>query len=341
LSEPHREALAHLLYGVNAEGCITLLTGDIGAGKTTICRCLLQQLPANSEVAIILNPRLSILEMLGLICSELKINVPPKDLASPQNLVTAINTHLLDNYSQGKNTALIIDEAQSLDPEVIEQLRLLTNLETETQKLLQIVLIGQPELKEVFDRPEMEQINQRITARYHLGPLAAENIAEYIDYRLFVAGAPRGAQIFEKKAVATIARLSRGVPRLINILCDRAMLGAYLETSEKVTPAILRQAAVELGFKPPSRLAPSLGKWLIPLLVLATLLLPWKNWYQPSGHEEGSVTGDPLSRETVSADHQKIGTVEPRELIQIHPLVESDHSPLRQAAPHLKETRSQ
>ena len=187
MSELHREALAHLLYGINGDGCIVLFTGGVGTGKTTVCRRLVEQLPEGTDVAVILNPKLNIDDLLKTICEELKITVVSNTPTS-KNYIDALNVYLLAAHAQGRNTALIIDEAQNLEPEVLEQLRLLTNLETDTHKLLQIVLIGQPELRDILAIPALSQVNQRITTRYHLEPLSRKDVAAYIRHRISVAG---------------------------------------------------------------------------------------------------------------------------------------------------------
>ncbi len=243
MSERHREALAHLLYGMKSEGGFVLLTGDIGTGKTTICRCLLEQLPEDSEVALLLNPKLTAAELLANICDELRIPYP-QGTTSIKLLVDAINGFLLDVHAQGRRTVVIIDEAQNLDVEVLEQIRLLTNLETNTCKLLQIIMLGQPELKEMLERPELRQLSQRITARYHLAPLSQPEVGDYIRHRMAVAGVDR--PIFPPASLRRIYRLTGGVPRLINVLCDRALLGAYVKGENRVRPALLAQAAEEV-----------------------------------------------------------------------------------------------
>ncbi|MDX9710402.1 MAG: AAA family ATPase [Trichloromonas sp.] len=243
MSERHREALAHLLYGMKSEGGFVLLTGDIGTGKTTICRCLLEQLPEDSEVALLLNPKLTAAELLANICDELRIPYPP-GTTSIKLLVDAINGFLLDVHAQGRRTVVIIDEAQNLDVDVLEQIRLLTNLETNTYKLLQIIMLGQPELKEMLERPELRQLSQRITARYHLAPLSQPEVGDYIRHRMAVAGVDR--PIFPPASLRRIYRLTGGVPRLINVLCGRALLGAYVKGENRVRPALLAQAAEEV-----------------------------------------------------------------------------------------------
>ena len=244
MSERYREALAHLLYGVGSGGGFVLLTGEIGAGKTTVCRCFMEQIPDNCQLAYIFNPKLSVEELLLSICEEFRIAVAP-GVASVKGYVDAINAHLLASHAQGKNNVLIIDEAQNLSAAVLEQLRLLTNLETSERKLLQIILIGQPELRAMLARPELEQLAQRVIARYHLGSLTAEETASYVRHRLAVAGSTAQTP-FAPRLMAQIHALSKGVPRRINLLCDRALLGAYVENQPQVTRQILRRAAEEV-----------------------------------------------------------------------------------------------
>lgn len=189
MSERHREALAHLLYGVGSGGGFVLLTGEIGAGKTTVCRCFMEQIPENCQLAYIFNPKLSVEELLLSICEEFRIAVAP-GMARVKGYVDAINAHLLASHAQGKNNVLIIDEAQNLSAAVLEQLRLLTNLETSERKLLQIILIGQPELRAMLARPELEQLAQRVIARYHLGSLTAAFCmpsADFVETSLYEA----------------------------------------------------------------------------------------------------------------------------------------------------------
>ena len=247
MSELHREALAHLVFGIGDSGGFVLLTGEVGTGKTTVCRCLLEQLPEETDIAFILNPRLSALELLESICDDLELNFIQDDV-SLKHLNDVLNAHLLRSHAQGRHTILLIDEAQNLDPEVLEQIRLLTNLETNETKLLQIILIGQPELKDILDRPELRQLSQRITARYHLAPLSLEDATGYIQYRMAVAGSDKA--IFTETAIATIQNISQGVPRLINTICDRALLGAYAKGIRQVDVFLVKQAAMEvLGSK--------------------------------------------------------------------------------------------
>lgn len=256
MSDMHREALAHLLYGLGTGapngggggGGFVLLTGEIGAGKTTVCRAFLEQVPAHCVVAYIFNPRLSAIELLQTVCEEFGVAVLPRTAGVAPTLkdhVDALNRFLLAAHAQGRQGVLIIDEAQSLDAEVLEQLRLLTNLETHERKLLQIVLIGQPELRTLLAQPQLEQLAQRVIARYHLPALGEAETAQYVRHRLAVAG-PAAQLPFDAAALARIHRLSGGVPRRINLLCDRALLGAYAHGQPKVGRAGVDQAAAEV-----------------------------------------------------------------------------------------------
>jgi len=252
MSERHREALAHLLYGLDGGGGFVLLTGEIGAGKTTVCRCFLEQIPAHCNVAYIFNPKLTVTELLRAICDEFHVPMPPVPPAAQtvKDYVDPLNAFLLAQHAAGRNNVLIIDEAQNLSADVLEQLRLLTNLETAERKLLQVVLIGQPELRGMLARPELEQLAQRVIARFHLGALAEAETAQYIRHRLNVAGLS-GALPFDAAALRLIHRLTRGVPRRINLLCDRALLGGYASGHAQIGPAIVRRAAAEVFDAPP------------------------------------------------------------------------------------------
>lgn len=242
LSKHHQEALAHLLYGAEHDGFV-LLTGEVGTGKTTVCRAFLQQLPPQVHVALILNPAVSAVELLQAICHEFQVAIP-EDATSIQVLNAHLNDYLLNAHAQGLRPVLLIDEAQGLQPEVLEQVRLLTNLETATRKLLQIFLVGQPELRDLLDQEQLRQVSQRITARYHLTPLTAKETSIYIQHRLAVAGTIQ--PIFTPGAIRQIHRVTGGIPRLINILCDRAMLGAYATHKPRITRYIVKRAYTEL-----------------------------------------------------------------------------------------------
>jgi general secretion pathway protein A len=244
LSERHAEALAHLLYGINEAGGFVQLTGEVGTGKTTIVRSLLAQTPKNAEIALILNPKMTAPEFLLTICEELGIGVPDSALGSLKDLVDILSEYLLRAHAAGHRVVLVVDEAQNLSPEVLEQVRLLTNLETNTQKLLQIILIGQPELRELLARNELRQLAQRITGRYHLNPLSHDETAAYVRHRLRVAGAT--TDIFAPQSLNAVFSLSQGVPRVINVICDRALLGAYSLDRHRVTASLVRSAAAEV-----------------------------------------------------------------------------------------------
>lgn len=241
-SSRHQEAMAHLMYGVREGGGFVQLTGEVGTGKTTLCRWLLEQVPDDLDVALILNPRCDEHELLAAICDELRIRYPAK--ATPKKLLDLLNKRLLDSYAKGRRTMLIIDEAQLLSKSVLEQVRLLTNLETVKQKLLQIILIGQPELNTTLARPDLQQLAQRVTARYHLGPLSAAETDEYIRFRLAIAGGKQ--TLFANAAARLVHRYAGGVPRLINVICDRALLGAYSAGDSVVGAATVRKAAREV-----------------------------------------------------------------------------------------------
>ncbi len=247
MSERHREALAHLLYGVNGGGGFVLLSGEIGAGKTTVCRCFLEQIPKRCNVAYIFNPKLTVGELLTSICEEFRVPFRHQGPGVPtvKDCIDPLNEFLLRTHAVGQNNVLIIDEAQMLSVDVLEQLRLLTNLETNERKLLQIVLIGQPELREMLARPELEQLAQRVIARFHLEALSEAETEQYIRHRLSIAGLA-GAPPFDRAALSRIHQLSRGVPRRINLLCDRALLGAYATGTTTVGRSIVDKAAGEV-----------------------------------------------------------------------------------------------
>lgn len=275
LSPRHREALAHLLYGVqdSTGGGVVLLSGDIGTGKTTLCRHFLQQVPAHCSVAYIFNPRLTVLELLQAVCDEFHLPpLPEGEAPTVKRLIDPLNAFLLREHAAGRNALLFIDEAQNLPADVLEQLRLLTNLETTERKLLQIVLIGQPELRTLLARPELEQLAQRVIARYHLGPLDPAETRDYVAHRLQTAG-HSGPPLFDNAALDAVARLSKGVPRRINLLCDRALLGAYAQGQRRVSAATVRQAAREVfdtQFRPQPA-ATRRGAWAMAALMAASL----------------------------------------------------------------------
>lgn len=280
MSEQHREALAHLQYGIKRDGGFVLLTGEVGAGKTTLCRSLLEQLPEGVDVAFVFNPKVSVIELLETICDELRID--REEQSSIKKLVDRLNTYLLAANARGRKTVLFIDEAQNLSIDVLEQLRLLTNLETNRYKLLQIVLLGQPELLSILDRQEMRQFSQRITARYHLGPLDAEEMGSYVHHRLEIAGCNR--PLFPETLNKTLWQLTGGIPRLINLICDRALLGAYTLNRQQVNRKILCQAAREVLGRSQSqwkgkRVALAVALAAVVLMLCFAALWYWKGPY--------------------------------------------------------------
>ncbi|MDH4260612.1 MAG: AAA family ATPase, partial [Gammaproteobacteria bacterium] len=266
LSERHAEALAHLAYGIAEAGGFIQLTGEVGTGKTTVLRSLLQQLPPHCDVALILNPRVTPAEFLQCICDELHVQVPAATAGSVKALVDLLTHYLLDAHGRSRRVVLMVDEAQNLSPDVLEQVRLLTNLETATQKLLQILLIGQPELRSVLERRELRQLAQRVTGRYHLEALRRHETIAYVRHRLRVAGATR--DLFSSGALREIHRLSRGVPRIINVVADRALLGAYTREEHRVTGKLVRRAAGEVYGRP--------------------VLAPWVRWAALAGTVAGA-----------------------------------------------------
>jgi len=275
LSERHREALAHLLFGLGEGGGFVQLTGEVGTGKTTLCRALLDQVPEHVDVAFILNPRLNAFELVATACDELGISYPA-ETTSLKAVIDALNAYLLSRHAEGRRTVLMIDEAQNLAIDVLEQIRLLTNLETTEEKLLQIILIGQPELKQLLARPDLRQLAQRVTARYHLEPLNFQETQAYIRHRLRVCGT--ADNLFTPAAIKRIHHLTGGIPRLINVLCDRALLGAYVEEKRRIDPAIVNRAAIEVVpeqpdiNKPLHRLGWALGFTVLIATVLAAIV---------------------------------------------------------------------
>ncbi len=296
MSERHGEALAHLVYGVTESGGFMQLTGEVGTGKTTLVRTLLQnKLPNNADVAVVLNPRLSVVEFLETICEELGI-LAPEIRGSVKALVDTLNRQLLKAHADGRRVILVVDEAQNLSRDVLEQVRLLTNLETAKQKLLQIILIGQPELRDLLARDDLRQLAQRITGRYHLEPLSRDETAQYIEHRLRVAGAL--GEVFDSSAKREVFRLTEGVPRLINVICDRALLGAYSRETRRVNRRLVRRAAAEIKGIPYA--SPWL-RWAIPVVggiavaVIAASLWPLLEYrpdrHAPTGTSAAAATG--------------------------------------------------
>ncbi len=269
MGQRHQEALAHLLYGLQEGGGFVQLTGEVGTGKTTLIRALLEQLPNNIDLALIFNPKLSVFEFLAAICDELHIGYT-EESASIKTLVDALNRFLLEAHGKGRRVVLVVDEAQNLHCDVLEQIRLLTNLETAKHKLLQIILVGQPELREILDQTKLRQLAQRITARYHLMPMSLEETRGYITHRLKVAGASR--TLFTKAAMTQAKRFSDGVPRIINVLCDRALLGAYSIEAPLITAKIVKKAANEVAGELGDRRRGRRRIWLSATVAIVALL---------------------------------------------------------------------
>lgn len=292
MSERHREALAHLLYGAQGGGGLVLLTGAVGAGKTTVCRGFIEQLPKTVDLAYVFNPALSVPELLATICEDFGLQGLAGATAKAQ--VDALNRFLLERHAQGRSCVLIIDEAQNLAPDVLEQLRLLTNLETSSRKLLQIVLIGQPELRDRLHDPALEQVAQRIVARYHLEPLNETETPMYVRHRLAVAGLV-GPLPFDEAALRRIHRLTGGVPRRINLLCDRALLGAYAQQRGTVSAAMVVQAAREVfgnRAATPAAQGRRVGLGAAGLVTLAAVAATVWIWQRPAGGD-GAVSAEP------------------------------------------------
>lgn len=283
LSERHRDALAHLLYGIGqgGSGGFVQLTGEVGTGKTTLSRLLLEQLPEDTTVALVLNPRLSPIELVETICEELHCDLSGRR-GSLKSLVDALNAYLLEAYAARKRVVVIIDEAQELSRAALEQVRLLTNLETPSQKLLQIVLLGQPELRELLERPELRQLAQRVTARYHLMPLDESETDAYLRHRLAVAGCRRFP--FTKLAVRRIHERAGGVPRLINVIADRALLAGFARDQAQIGEHLVERAAGEtLGTRIKRLTPPPALTVAVVAVALVAGLLAWLPKPEPIG----------------------------------------------------------
>src|ERR1700722_12169485 len=297
LSARHADALAHLVYGINEAGGFIQLTGEVGTGKTTTIRSLLARAPKNAEIALILNPRLSASEFLHALCEELGLAADDSSDTQTKAMVDLLNRYLLNAHAHGQRVVLIVDEAQNLAPDVLEQVRLLTNLETETHKLLQIILIGQPELRKLLARENLRQIAQRITARFHLDPLSRDETYAYVRHRLRVAGAT--TDIFTRGSLREIYRISGGIPRVINILCDRAMLGAYTQELHQVPGSLVRRAGAEIfGREFLPGWMPFAASGLAAVILAGSTLLLWR--YATSGWLPGFVH---TAHHAAPADH--------------------------------------
>ena len=298
LGERHRDALAHLLFGIDkgGGGGFVQLTGEVGTGKTTLSRLLLEQLPENARIALVLNPRQNAVELLETICEELGIEIAGRR-GSSKALVDALNAYLLDAYGKGLKVVLLIDEAQNLPPDALEQVRLLTNLETDTQKLLQILLLGQPELRTMLARPELRQLAQRITARFHLDPLQPGDTAAYLRHRWRVAGGERFP--FDAKAVERLHARAGGIPRLINVIAERALLAGYARDANRIDARLVDLAATEVLPPAPARRA---WPWLVAAAALITIgaLASW-TWKRLATPAPGAAAAVPVPAAAVAA----------------------------------------
>jgi general secretion pathway protein A len=334
LSERYADALAHLIYGVSESGGFIQLTGEVGTGKTTLVRSLLERLPEQADVALVLNPQLSTLEFLQAICEEVGATLP-SDRTSTKALVDALNRHLLKAHARGRRTVLIVDEAQNLSTEVLEQVRLLTNLETAKQKLLQIILIGQPELRDVLDRSDMRQLAQRITGRYHLQPLTRADADEYLRHRLKVAGAV--TEIFTPGAIRELHRCSQGIPRIVNVISDRALLAAYSRETHKVDARLVRYAAREVYGR---KFVPPWQSYLVGAAGMAGLALvamgAWRMLADPGAADptQTIAMGSVPEQRSSSAASQ---AVEPQPVVTATPAQDSE--PLANLGPYLVNPR--
>lgn len=286
MSLRHREGLAHLLYGLEEGGGFVQLTGEVGTGKTTLGRCLLQQIPENVDVAYVINPRLTAIELLATLCDQLKIRYPAKP--TQKVVVDALYTHLVKAHEHGRRTVLIIDEAQNLSRDILEQIRLLTNLETTTKKLLQIILIGQPELVKLLNRKDLRQVAQRITARYHLLPFSEGETKAYIKHRIEIAGG--NPNLFPPAVCRLIHRYAKGIPRLINVFCDRALLGAFVQDKATIDTKTVKKAVVEvMGMNHPLGLRIEPWRTTVAALAITGMLGGTGVWWL-TGHSGPLVT---------------------------------------------------
>ena len=307
-SSQHRQAVAHLKYGLDREGGFVLLTGEVGTGKTTLTRTLLKRIPAHVRVAYVLNSTLEVTDVLASICQELSIDLPKSSKTSlTKNCIDALNSDLITAHAAGKKTLVVIEEAQNLTPEVLEILRLLSNLETATHKLLHILLVGQPELLETLAQKDQRQLNQRVVARFHLLPLAKSDVANYVNHRLHHAGANRA--IFESAAMTRLFKLTKGVPRLINLICHHALLAAYATGAKTVSAKLVKNAAKEI-FDTQIVEKNSSRKWLVALFITGIFSLLIAERY------DSSQLNNPVEEAEIIVD------VEPVIPEQVQPLIE-------------------
>ena len=329
-SSQHRQAVAHLKYGLDREGGFVLLTGEVGTGKTTLTRTLLKRLPAHVRVAYVLNSTLEVTDVLASICQELSIGLPKSSKTSlSKNCIDALNSDLIAAHAEGKKTLVVIEEAQNLSPEVLEILRLLSNLETATHKLLHILLVGQPELLETLAQKDQRQLNQRVVARFHLLPLAKTDVANYVNHRLHHAGANRA--IFENAAMSALFKLTKGVPRLINLICHHALLAAYATGAKTVSAKLVKKAAKEI-FDTQVAEQKSSGKWLVALFMCAIFAMLIAERYQVD------------TQDNASEQREITANVEPEIIEQQQPLfelVESDEILIEPSLENISATTAQ
>jgi general secretion pathway protein A len=324
LSERHRDALAHLLFGIDqgGGGGFVQLTGEVGTGKTTLSRLLLERLPEHARVALVLNPRQNPVELLETICEELHVDIEARR-GSAKALVDALNAYLLDAYAQGLRVVLLIDEAQNLPADTLEQVRLLTNLETDTQKLLQILLLGQPELRALLARPELRQLAQRITARFHLQPLDAAETDAYLRHRWRVAGGTRFP--FDAKAVRRLHARAGGVPRLLNVIAERALLAGYARDAAAIDAKLVDLAADEV--LPPRLAARAPMRWRLAaaLAGIVAVALLAGGWLRERSAPIASATASPPATAIPPTGTARIERMEAPALATL--LVDADASP--------------
>lgn len=325
-SNHHRQAVAHLKYGLDREGGFILLTGEVGTGKTTLTRTMLKRMPAHIRVAYVLNSKLNVTDLLASICDELGIELP-KDLPESRGLsfsktrIDALNQNLLQAHAEGKKTLIVIEEAQNLSADVLETLRLLSNLETNTHKLLHILLVGQPELLDILAQKELRQLNQRVVSRFHLLPLEKDDVANYVNHRLHRAGAK--GSLFDSACISVLFRLTGGVPRLINLVCQHSLLATYSTGSKVISPKLVKEAAVEiLGSRNTADNDKKSMAILAGLLILVAVLLiglvnqtsvspePLAD-IEPSGYQEPSASNEPSANNEPSASKQPTVDTQP------------------------------
>lgn len=275
LSENHKEALAHLTYAVRERKGFTVITGEVGTGKTTLIQTLLSRLDGSTRTAYLFNPKLGSTDFLDYICTDLGLKSQKR---SKGQYLAQLHNFLMDCYARNENVILIVDEAQNLDPTLLEEVRLLTNLETPKSKLLQVILMGQPELDDVLNRPQFRQLKQRVSLRYHMQPLNKEETKKYIEKRLMMAGA-FDPNIFTPKAIKKVYEYSKGIPRLINIVCDNALLSGYSVDQKVIGDKIISEVIANLDgldIRKKRRGYGPFGWLIIAVLCSAGLFLLWR-----------------------------------------------------------------